>query len=93
MTFRSFLATTGVEVPVPDRIDPTALQSDQAGRAVRELESFTDVLDLAWQRFLECGGFPRAVGEHHHRAVALASSSTTPCRTARRSSGPASGRR
>jgi predicted AAA+ superfamily ATPase len=69
MTFRSFLATTGVEVPLPDRVDPHVLQSGQAGRAMRELEPFCDVLDLAWQRFLECGGFPRAVGEHYHRGA------------------------
>jgi predicted AAA+ superfamily ATPase len=27
------------------------------------MEPFVDEFDLAWQRFLECGGFPRAVGE------------------------------
>jgi hypothetical protein len=26
---------------------------------------FVDDFDLAWQRFLESGGFPRAVGEYH----------------------------
>jgi predicted AAA+ superfamily ATPase len=69
MTFRSFLTTTDVEVPRPHPVGPDALQTPEAGRAVRELEPFCDVLDLAWQRFLDCGGFPRAVGEHHHRGA------------------------
>lgn len=64
MTFRSFLATTGVEVPFPERLRPDELQAATGARAVRQLEPFCDVLDLAWQRFLECGGFPRAVGEY-----------------------------
>lgn len=72
MTFRSFLATTGVEVPFPDRLRPDALQTTPAGRAVRDLEPFCDVLDLAWQRFLECGGFPRAVGEHRRHGMVSA---------------------
>ncbi|HWE88177.1 MAG TPA: hypothetical protein VG317_01785 [Pseudonocardiaceae bacterium] len=29
------------------------------------MEMFTEDLDLAWQRYLESGGFPRAVAEHH----------------------------
>lgn len=65
MTFREFLTTTAVEVPLPGPAPVDELQSPQARAAVRELEPFVDVLDLAWQRFLECGGFPRAVGEYH----------------------------
>jgi predicted AAA+ superfamily ATPase len=64
MSFRSFLMTTEVAVPLPEPSGPDRLQSPEARKAVIELEPFIDDLDLAWQRFLECGGFPRAVGEY-----------------------------
>lgn len=67
MTFRDYLTSTGLELPVPRRLTPEALQSEAARDAVTRLEPFVDELDLAWQRFCESGGFPRAVGEHHHR--------------------------
>jgi hypothetical protein len=73
MTFRDYLGATSAPIPLPERVTPDALRSDAARRAVASLEPFVDELDLAWQRFLECGGFPRAVGEaHHHGAVSNA---------------------
>lgn len=65
MTFREYLTTTAADVPLPSPAPVDLLQSAQVRAAATELEPFIDVLDLAWQRFLECGGFPRAVGEHH----------------------------
>lgn len=69
MTFRGYLASTGVVCPLSDAVTPDALQSDAARAWAQSLEPFVDDLDLAWQRFCESGGFPRAVGEHHHRGA------------------------
>jgi len=66
MTFREYLEVTGVQVPRTEPIAPDDLQGDPARRAIASLEPLVDDLDLAWQRFLECGGFPRAVGESLH---------------------------
>lgn len=65
MTFRSFVTVTAVDVPLPDPVSIDSMQSPSANETIRGLEPFVDDLDLAWQRFLECGGFPRAVGEYH----------------------------
>lgn len=54
---------------------PLALDELQGGVAratVLSLEPFVDELDLAWQRYCESGGFPRAVGEQHHRGAVSA---------------------
>jgi predicted AAA+ superfamily ATPase len=62
MTFRDYLVTTAVEVPLPDPVGPDRLQSRQAHEAVAQMTPFVDDFDLAWQRFLECGGFPEPWG-------------------------------
>jgi predicted AAA+ superfamily ATPase len=67
MTFREFLTVSSVPVPQPPMILPDALTSESTRDVVASLEPFIDDLDLAWQRFLESGGFPRAVGETLHR--------------------------
>ncbi|MBX6371023.1 MAG: ATP-binding protein [Acidothermus sp.] len=67
MTFRAFLDVTGVQLPATPLLPPSELQSRTADTAVRELSFFIGDLDLAWQRFLTCGGFPRAVAEFHQR--------------------------
>lgn len=70
MTFRQFLSTTAPAIPTPGPFPPWALQTREAADAASVLEAFTNELDLAWQRYLEAGGFPRAVFEHHrHGAV------------------------
>jgi uncharacterized protein len=69
MTFREFLAVTSPDLPAPGPFPPWELQSSAAAEAVRLLEVFTNDLDLAWQRYLECGGFPRAVFEHHRQGA------------------------
>lgn len=65
MTFRDFVKVTSHPAPTPTPVSPDALMSGEAQASIRSLEPFIDDLDLAWQRFLECGGFPRAVGEMH----------------------------
>jgi hypothetical protein len=65
MTFREFVAATEPDIPVPERVRVWGAQAGDARRAVTLLEVFTNELDLAWQRYLESGGFPRAVFEHH----------------------------
>lgn len=70
MTFRQFLATTAPDLPAPGPFPPWAMQTPEVAEAVAVLEPFTNELDLAWQRYLEAGGFPRAVFEYHrHGAV------------------------
>jgi len=64
MSFRQFLTVTTPDVPTPGPFPPWNLQSPEVAKAVSLLEPFTDDLDLAWQRYLESGGFPRAVFEH-----------------------------
>jgi predicted AAA+ superfamily ATPase len=65
MTFRSFLEATGSGVPVVDAMPLERLQSADVAGQLAMLEPVVDDLDLAWQRYLEAGGFPRAVAEYH----------------------------
>lgn len=69
MTFRQFLSATAAEPPTPGPFLPWDLQTPAAADAVAVLEAFTNELDLAWQRYLEAGGFPRAVFEHHRHGL------------------------
>jgi predicted AAA+ superfamily ATPase len=77
MTFRDFLATTGVEVPLPAAVWPDQLQSRQAQQAIAQMTPFVDVFDLAWQRFLECGGSPEPWGNATARVRFLPNSPST----------------
>lgn len=65
MSFRDVLSATGREVPLPNTLPPWALQGERERAVLQSLELFVDELDLAWQSYLTCGGFPRAVAEHH----------------------------
>ncbi|QSB13543.1 ATP-binding protein [Natronosporangium hydrolyticum] len=65
MTFRQYLSAVEPELPTPGPFPPWAVQTPEAADAAGLLETFTNELDLAWQRYLEAGGFPRAVFEHH----------------------------
>ena len=64
MTFRDFLLTTKPDLPVPPAVHPADLHDDTARDAITPLTLFVDTYDLAWQSYLTCGGFPRAVAEH-----------------------------
>lgn len=66
MSFRDFLNTTRPELPRPGPLAPWDLQSPEAAKAAALVELGTDALDLAWQAYMTCGGYPRAVSEYHH---------------------------
>ncbi|MGA0566911.1 ATP-binding protein [Rathayibacter sp. KR2-224] len=64
MTFRDFLTAAYPGLPVVPVVNPADLQSEDARTALDEVQFVVDELDLAWQDYLTCGGFPRAVFEH-----------------------------
>lgn len=65
MGFRDFLAATRSTLPLPPQVHPSLLQDESTGTALAALAFTVDEYDLAWQDYLSCGGFPRAVAEHH----------------------------
>ena len=67
MTFGEVVGATGAQVPVPNHLNVSDLQSLTARREIERLVPFADELDLLWQQYLESGGFPRAVGSAHRR--------------------------
>jgi predicted AAA+ superfamily ATPase len=64
MSFRDFLAAAYPALPTTPALNPSRLQSGDARDRLDELAFAVDELDLAWQDYLTCGGFPRAVFEH-----------------------------
>jgi uncharacterized protein len=64
MSFRAFcLALGGFEELPPRAIHPKDILTASAGRAIADLEPWSDALADAWEVFLDVGGYPRAVGE------------------------------
>src|SRR5262249_28915514 len=63
MPFREFAALTRPELDLPPAMEPWDLQSPEVVAIAATAEFSIDVLDLAWQEYLTCGGYPRAVGE------------------------------
>lgn len=64
MSFRQFLAATRPDLARPEPVHPAHLQEPAVAQALQELAFDVDDYDLAWQDYLTCGGFPRAVAEH-----------------------------
>ena len=64
MTFRDFATATRPELLLPEAVHPAALQSPDVAAVLDGLRFDLDSYDLAWQDYLSCGGFPRAVAEH-----------------------------
>ncbi len=64
MSFRDFLAATRPELARTGRVHPADLQERDVALTLDELAFDVDAYDLAWQDYLTCGGFPRAVAEH-----------------------------
>ncbi|MGH8930186.1 MAG: AAA family ATPase [Egibacteraceae bacterium] len=64
MTFGDVLACTDPELPRPSPVDPWRVQTAEVAAVAAEYDTYVDQLDLAWQRYLESGGFPRAVAEY-----------------------------
>lgn len=65
MSFRDYLTATRPELPVPTPAHPAELQSPRVNQDLEALAFTVDAYDLAWQDYLTCGGFPRAVHEHY----------------------------
>lgn len=64
MTFRDYLAASRPELARPDPVHVSALQDPDAATSLESVVFDMDGYDLAWQDYLTCGGFPRAVAEH-----------------------------
>lgn len=65
MTFREFCTATCTPFGEVAVVHPAILQGADSRAALENLSFLVDDLDLAWQNYLTCGGFPRAVFEHH----------------------------
>jgi uncharacterized protein len=63
MSFRAFCAVTGVEIPDVPYIHPRDLLGRDADAAMRNLRIYLDDLVAAWERYIEIGGLPQAVGD------------------------------
>lgn len=64
MTFREFLLASRRQAPDLEAGRVSELQSPATARALEAVGFNVDAYDLAWQDYLSCGGFPRAVAEH-----------------------------
>jgi predicted AAA+ superfamily ATPase len=64
MSFRDYLAAARPELARPDPVNPSQLQHPDVAASLHQLAFDVDAYDLAWQDYLTCGGFPRAVAEH-----------------------------
>lgn len=64
LTFRDFVAATRTGLHLPNKAHPAQLQDPHVRTDLEALRFEVDEYDLAWQDYLTCGGFPRAVAEH-----------------------------
>ncbi len=64
LTFREFVTATRRELALPAHVHPAYLQEPPVASDLERLRFDVDAYDLAWQVYLTCGGFPRAVAEH-----------------------------
>ncbi|MGH9023553.1 MAG: AAA family ATPase [Acidimicrobiia bacterium] len=64
MTFRDFVSATRPELARRSTAHPAELQDATVEQSLEEIRFDIDGYDLAWQDYLTCGGFPRAVAEH-----------------------------
>ncbi|MFN8110661.1 MAG: AAA family ATPase [Thermoleophilia bacterium] len=72
MSFRDFLAATRPSVARVGPEHPAEIQSPAVAHALEEVRFDIDEYDLAWQDYLSCGGFPRAVAEHRRMGAVSA---------------------
>jgi predicted AAA+ superfamily ATPase len=61
MSFREYLATARPHLARLAPIHPAQLQQPNVANTLDEIRFDVDEYDLAWQAYLTCGGFPRAV--------------------------------
>ena len=66
LTFRNYLVATRPALPLPPVLHPAEFQTPHAQSDLLALAFCADDYDLDWQSYLTCGGFPRAVAEHHN---------------------------
>lgn len=64
MSFRDYLAATRPQLHRLGQVDPARLQDPSVADSLEKVAFDVDAYDLAWQAYLTCGGFPRAVAEH-----------------------------
>lgn len=64
MSFRDFITVSGRNLPTPGPVPLWDLQSSEVHDLLDQVPFLVDDYDLAWQDYLRCGGFPRAVYEH-----------------------------
>lgn len=64
MTFRAFADATRPGLVLPGPVHPAHLQDTSVAHTLDEVRFDLDAYDFAWQDYLTCGGFPRAVHEH-----------------------------
>ncbi len=64
MSFRDYIAAARPNLNRLDPIDLSQLQDPSVARSLDRLAFDVDAYDLAWQAYLTCGGFPRAVAEY-----------------------------
>ena len=64
MSFRAFVAASRPELARPDVVHPALLHTPNVAATLDALRFDIDAYDFAWQDYLTCGGFPRAVFEH-----------------------------
>jgi predicted AAA+ superfamily ATPase len=64
MTFRDYLAAARPQLARPPCMHPADLQATSVRQGLDALAFDVDDYDLAWQAYLTCGGFPRAVAEY-----------------------------
>ena len=69
MTFREVLAAWRESLPEIPVVRPWDLQGQILHQAVDALQYYVDDLDLRWQAYLTCGGYPRAVAEYHRDGI------------------------
>lgn len=63
MGFRAFCRASGVDLPRVPFVHPRDLLGRDAGEAIQELRVHLNDLVPAWERYLDVGGFPRAVDD------------------------------
>ena len=69
MSFREYLTATRPSLPLPPVVEPSELLGARIKAGLADLALLTDDYDLAWQDYLTCGGFPRAVAEHFRQGL------------------------
>jgi predicted AAA+ superfamily ATPase len=64
MTFRDYISATRPDLPCPPTVHACGIQAPDVLSSLTDVMFWVDDYDLAWQDYLTCGGFPRAVAEH-----------------------------